>query len=60
VVRLPEDAGIILFFTKAKISLQPIQLPVLFEPEEICSGVKRLRLLVEQKFLFNTEDKNEL
>ena len=57
-IRLPEDAGIILFFTKVKISLPPIQFPVVFEPEEICSGVKRLRLLAEEKFSCNTEDKN--
>jgi hypothetical protein len=58
VVRLPEDAGTILFLTKAKTSLQPIQLPVQFVPEQISSGVKWLRLLAEQKFSCNAEDTN--
>ena len=60
VVRFPEDAGIILFFTKAQTSLQPVQLPVQFVPEEISSGLKQLRLLAEQKFSCNTKDDNEL
>jgi hypothetical protein len=50
VVRLPEDAGIIISFTKAKPSLQSTQIHIQFVPEEISSAVKRMRLLLSRNF----------